>query len=180
MSETESSTNHWMHLPLAEMERLDLDHRNSLQGAPPLEAITNELELTQYLVASDQPQLRAFPLLIGWEWHVYPNRSQCGVGDLLFTDGTGRFAVVEVKFLTPRGGHTARESRRRGRRKVELQAKTFGMLLLRFNPGIRGVDSFYFTNFWSPPRLTLVSSVGPDGTPVHVVEGETNPPFSET
>eukprot|EP00762_Andalucia_godoyi_P004792 ANDGO_07249.mRNA.1 hypothetical protein len=41
----------------------------------------------------------AHPFLVEYEWEVAESRTDMGKGDLVFTDGGGRFAVVEVKFI---------------------------------------------------------------------------------
>jgi len=64
-----------------------------------------------------------YPYVIEDEWEVEPGRTDRGRGDLVFTDGAGCFAVVEVKWLdlesTGRTGTTKRTSNRKKRRAVE-------------------------------------------------------------
>lgn len=65
-------------------------------------------------------------LLIDDEWDVVPGAPQHGRGDLLFTDGEGTYAVVEVKHLDVGAtGPTARVKRTKKRRQVEAQALTY-------------------------------------------------------
>jgi Holliday junction resolvase-like predicted endonuclease len=70
---------------------------------------------------------REYPLLIEYEWEVQESRTDRGRGDLVFTDGHGRFAVVEVKMIQGETltGPTARANRNQNRKKLEEQASFY-------------------------------------------------------
>lgn len=114
-----------------------------IRGTP--EQPQNEAELTRFLVANSLTVLPDYPLVVRQEWAVVPGLPQYGVGDLVFARSEGELAVVEVKFLNTANGHTARESRRRGRQKVERQAHLYGEALKKQNPEAN-VAVFTFTN----------------------------------
>lgn len=78
-----------------------------------------EATLTRELVLSSHDLLPEFPYLIDHEWEEVPGRTQHGRGDLLFTDGASRYAVVEVKSITASGNNTNR------RTAVECQARRY-------------------------------------------------------
>lgn len=89
-----------------------------------------EFGLLRNLVVDGHPLLDAFPLLYDYEWEVQPGRSDGGCGDLVFTDGAGNFAVVEVKFIdTGRTGRTVRVKRTKSRSLVRAQARTYANAL---------------------------------------------------
>ena len=75
-----------------------------------------EFGLARELVLNSAAMLPDFPFLIDHEWEVVPGSTTFGRGDLIFTDGRGRFAVVEVKTIEGSGSRTNR------RTKVEEQA----------------------------------------------------------
>ena len=89
------------------------------------------------------------------EWDVIDSKTNLGRGDLVFTDGTGCFAVVEVKWIDldseSRMGTTKRTSNRQKRRKVEEQAIEYAnkyQAKLSANKLIvvKSIAAFYFTN----------------------------------
>lgn len=71
-----------------------------------------EYKLGRDLVLTAPLALSAYPLVYDYEWEVNQGHSQYGKGDLVFTDGTGRFAIVEVKWIDlETSGRTARTRR---------------------------------------------------------------------
>ena len=128
-----------------EVQEADRRIRKTLREAGGPEDIACEFHLVQHFVANSKELLPAFPFLVLREWEVVPGASQSGVGDLVFTDGDGRYAVVEVKFLNPGSGHTARESRRRGRQTVWWQAEHYGEKLFRRVPAALEVVCYAYT-----------------------------------
>ncbi len=97
-----------------------------------------------------QRLLGAYPYVIDDEWEVVPGHTNHGRGDLVFTDGEGRFAVVEVKYIDlesiHRHGPTKRTSNRKKRRKVEDQAREYAAQLIPRLPAGAEVTAFIFTN----------------------------------
>ncbi|MAA79333.1 MAG: hypothetical protein CL916_08735 [Deltaproteobacteria bacterium] len=83
--------------------------------------IRSERDLKIYLISNSSELLPDYTYVVDDEWFVIDGKSQYGKGDLLFTDGTGHFAVVEIKYLTPYSGATARKKRNKGKNKVEEQ-----------------------------------------------------------
>ena len=72
------------------------------------------------------------------ECYVENDRSDKGVGDVVFSDHRGeRFLIVEVKHLNPRTGNTARVSRNDARQKVRQQAEFYGKAWTAKHPGRR-------------------------------------------
>jgi len=107
-----------------------------------------EFSLKRKLVTGDY--LPEFPFLVDDEWEYMPGRTDMGRGDLVFTDGEGNFAVVEVKWVdggTAGGrGTTRRAAKRKKRRKVEDQALNYARLWAgKVGGGVR-VDAFLFSN----------------------------------
>ena len=83
---------------------------------------SGEYNLKRKLILEGDPGLAGYPLLYDDEWEVVPGQSNCGKGDLVFTDGQGKFAVVEVKYMNPSTGRTARTRRTKQRKQVVEQA----------------------------------------------------------
>ncbi len=101
--------------------------------------------------------LEGYPYVIDDEWEAVPDRGDRGRGDLVFTDGHGAYAVVEVKYIdledTERRGSTRRTSNRKKRRKVEEQARAYARILFeRLGPPAR-VEAYWFTNQHEAPVL---------------------------
>jgi len=78
-----------------------------------------EARLTRELVLHSAEVLPDYPYLVDHEWEEVPGRSQDGRGDLLFSDGQGAFAVVELKSILGSGKNTNR------RTAVEKQARRY-------------------------------------------------------
>ena len=86
----------------------------------------DEFKLKRAFVLRSEEFLPEHPYLYADEWEVVPGETNQGRGDLLFTDGVGSFAVVEVKYIdSGRTGSTVRTKRRKSRRHVGEQAAKF-------------------------------------------------------
>ncbi len=106
-----------------------------------------EFALKRELVLRSHDILSEYPFLIDSDWEVYPNMAQNGQGDLIFTDGQKRFAVVEVKWIdTARTGSTVSARRTKNRKKVKEQAAWYrDVLASRLQDAVK-VEGYYFTN----------------------------------
>ncbi len=93
-----------------------------------------EQRLRRKLVVRSGEWLADYPFLVGVEWRA-PDGSP---GDLLFFDGHGRFAAVEVKALGNR-----ERTKRRG--DVERQARSFARAVEVLYPGSE-VEAFVYTD----------------------------------
>lgn len=121
----------------------------------------NEYALKRQLVLSSHQLLPNHPYVVEDEWEVEPGRTDKGRGDLVFTDGTECFAVVEVKWIDLEGlgrtGSTKRTSNRKKRRAVEEQAINYANiytdLVLRELNTVKRVEAFVFTNEYAKPCL---------------------------
>ena len=124
-----------------------------------------EYQLKRQLVLNSDGLLPHYPYVIEDEWEVEAGRADKGRGDLVFTDGAGCFAVVEVKWIdldgSQRTGSTKRVSNRKKRRTVEQQAIDYANnyleLLLKKRKAVESVEGYIFTNEEERPRsLTKV------------------------
>jgi hypothetical protein len=93
-----------------------------------------EQGLRRSLVVRSAEWLGDYPFLVGVEWRA-PDGSP---GDLLFFDGSTRFAVVEVKALGTR-------ERTRPRGDVERQARSFAEAVAVLYPGAE-VEPLVYTD----------------------------------
>ena len=98
-----------------------------------------EAKLTRELALASREVLPDYPFLIDCEWEEVPGRTQDGRGDLLFTDGEGRYAVVEVKSILGSGQNTNR------RTQVEKQARRYLAAARKRFPG-EEVEAFVYTD----------------------------------
>lgn len=116
-----------------------------------------EYALKRQLVLSSHQLLPRYPYVIEDEWEVEPGRTDKGRGDLVFTDGKGHFAVVEVKWIdiqnSDRVGVTRRGSNRKKRRKVEKQAGDYAEILSKKYDCISHIEAYAFTNEQDCPQL---------------------------
>lgn len=114
----------------------------------------NEYALKRQLVLASRELLPDYPFLIEDEWEAEPNRNQEGKGDLLFSDGEGRFAVVEVKWLDlGASGKTPKTRRTKKRKKVKDQAVNYASALAQRLQLFVQIEGYSFTNEWSKPQL---------------------------
>ena len=84
-----------------------------------------EFQLAKKLVQNSQTLLPTYPYLFRYEWDVIPDWSHTGCGDLVFTDGRGNYAIVEVKHIPQSSGRTIRTRRNRKRKDVIIQARWY-------------------------------------------------------
>jgi hypothetical protein len=98
-----------------------------------------------------------YPYVIDDEWDVEPGHPNHGRGDLLFSDGAGRFAVVEVKYVDliglNRDSRNRRNSNRKKRRKVEEQAMTYAREFARQQGAGAEIATYIYTNDRDEPVL---------------------------
>jgi hypothetical protein len=119
----------------------------------------NEYALKRKFVINSVTFIPDYPYLIDDEWEVEPSRTEQGKGDLLFTDGAGRFAVVEVKWIDLEGssgsrtGSTRRVSNRKKRRQVEEQADKYTQALGRLLDSFIEIEGYSYTNSETMPQL---------------------------
>jgi hypothetical protein len=110
----------------------------------------NEFLLKRQLILHSSKLLPRYPYVIDDEWEVEASYTDKGRGDLIFTDGAGYYAVVEVKWIdvegTGRQGTTKRGSNRQKRRKVEQQAIHYATCLLERLDDVVSVSAYIFTN----------------------------------
>jgi hypothetical protein len=120
----------------------------------------DEYTLKRKLVLNRDRLLPQYPYVIEDEWDVIDSRTDLGRGDLVFTDGIGCFAIIEVKWIDldglSREGKTRRESNRQKRRKVEEQAIKYAHIYrdkLSADKLIvmKSTEAFYFTNEYDTP-----------------------------
>lgn len=121
----------------------------------------NEYSLKRKLILNSSQLLPNYSYVIEDEWEVEPGRTDKGRGDLVFTDGNGQFAVVEVKWIDVEGlgraGTTKRGSNRKKRRTVEKQsidyANDYFKLLSRQLVIVKQMEAYIFTNEYNCPHL---------------------------
>lgn len=107
----------------------------------------DEFKLKRAFVLASASWLPDHPYLVDDEWDVKPGHPNHGRGDLVFTDGVGRFAVVEVKYIDlERTGKTARVKRTKDRGKVLEQAETYAQDWAARTRGDSEVVGFAYTN----------------------------------
>lgn len=145
------------------MNLSQIEHRNQVLRAyfEGRDWDTNgEYALKRKLVLNSTKLLPDYPYVIEDEWEVQPGRTDRGRGDLVFTDGSGSFAVVEVKAIdlesTERTGTTKRVSNRKKRRTVEEQAFRYAEIYqksLNEDQTVGNqVKSYLFTNEHNSPK----------------------------
>ena len=119
----------------------------------------DEFMLKRNLVLRSHELLPAFPFLVDDEWDVVAGQTNNGRGDVVFADGEGAFAVVEVKYIDlERSGRTARAKRTDSRGKVLEQARTYAVAAAHRYQATGGVLALAYTNE-SPDVLVEVGRV---------------------
>lgn len=103
------------------------EQQQHMQSLPPDCTHLNEARLEQQILQRPPACLHAFPYLHSREWMS----DDGGKGDLVFTDGHGLFAVVEVKYINLQ----SHNNRTQKRKKVKEQAQRYGQAFVRRNPG---------------------------------------------
>lgn len=115
-----------------------------------------EFLLKRKLVLNSHELLPSFPFLIDDEWEVEPNRSQQGKGDLLFSDGLGNFAVVEVKYIDLENtGSTASNRRTKKRSLVIEQTKEYTNALASHLKKFVKIEGYIYTNEVNAPQCVI-------------------------
>lgn len=111
-----------------------------------------EFDLKRSLVQRSVELLPDFPYCIDDEWEVVPGKANMGRGDLVFSDGQLRYAVVEVKYLDFKStGRTAQAKRNDARSKVVNQALEYAdHFRARAHPEAQ-VEPYTFTNEYKTP-----------------------------
>jgi len=98
--------------------------------------------------------LAPFPFLVSNEWEPIPGWPQGGKGDLVFTDGGGRYAVVEVKWMAPLySGPSQKKRRNKKRGKVKRQAQIYAIHVLQVCTDALEVRMMTYTNDPQRPGL---------------------------
>ena len=107
----------------------------------------DEFLLKRRFVSESSKLLPGFPFVVDDEWEFEPGHTNEGRGDLIFTDGEGRFAVVELKYMdNNRSGPTARKKRTKDRGKVVEQAQDYALKLWRLHQHDTVVEAYSYTN----------------------------------
>ncbi|GAB4134287.1 MAG: hypothetical protein Fur0046_05920 [Cyanobacteria bacterium J069] len=141
------------------MNHQEIEHRNQvLRGyfAGRDWDQNGEYGLKRTLVLNSDRLLPDYPYVIENEWEVEPGQAHKGRGDLVFTDGAGHFAVVEVKWLNRIGSGGNRKGRqervRVKRHLVRKQALHYAQVyaVSKLEAGViddlNAVAAFVFTN----------------------------------
>jgi hypothetical protein len=120
--------------------------------------LNHEHQLKRQLILNSATLLSSYPYLCDDEWEVEPSRAEQGKGDLIFTDGWGRYAVVEVKWIdlghaaVNRTNATRRSSNRQKRRSVENQAQQYAVALSQLLAWYEEIVGYSYTNEQSMPQ----------------------------
>ncbi|MEO1744208.1 MAG: hypothetical protein AAFR99_20675 [Cyanobacteria bacterium J06629_9] len=137
-------------MELSEIRRRDQVIRAYIEGRD-WDSI-GEYALKRQLVLESRRLLPDYPYVIDDEWDVEPGHTQHGRGDLIFTDGRGCFAVVEVKYIDLGGvnrtgsSRTKRTRNNRKRKKLREQApKYLDCLAVKLGTAIR-LEAYIFSN----------------------------------
>lgn len=139
----------------------------------------DEFLLKRSLVLNRSELLPTFPFVVDDEWDVVPGKTDQGRGDLVFTDGAGCFAVVEVKFIDlGRSGPTARSKRTGSRKKVVEQAMDYAHLLYARHGADAKVEAFSFTNERTKPVSEGIISGEVRSSPTYELPDVALPPES--
>lgn len=111
----------------------------------------NEFLLKRKLILNSLQLLPKYPFVVEDEWEVEFGRSDSGLGDLIFTDGNGNFAVVEIKYIDKlNSGDTVSNRRTKKRQKVREQSIKYTDIYSK-NNFVKSIKAFIFTNDNSQP-----------------------------
>ena len=120
-----------------------------------------EFLILKYIVLHPEvwPRYREYPLIFAWELPLDPQRTDAGKVDLVLTDGQGKFLLVEVKYISPKPGKTARTKRNKNRKKGAEQASSFKTQFQQLHPEWH-VDAETVTNdqIWSEAYEQFVTA----------------------
>lgn len=142
-------------LNLDEIIQRDNRIRNKYREDIVFDNIRSEKELKIYLIVNSLEVFPDYTYVVDDEWFVIEGESHYGVGDLIFTDGQGHFAVVELKYLTLSSGPTARKSRNKGKNKVQEQVRIYMYEYKKKYPEITELKGYYYTNQQKNPIKVL-------------------------
>ncbi|MFT4623632.1 MAG: hypothetical protein ACI8PZ_002288 [Myxococcota bacterium] len=122
----------------------------------------DEFALKRDLVRRSHDLLPHHPFLVEDEWDVVSGHTNHGRGDLVFTDGEGRFAVVEVKYINlTSSGATARRRRTKCRRQVHQQAQAYAAVIRDRHDAVGPVLAFAYTNERPDTLVAVVWEAAP-------------------
>lgn len=137
------------------MEQSEIRYRNKTISDYHLSRTWDENKeflLKSELIMSRKTLMPMYPYVVEDEWEVITGKSDEGMGDLVFTDGDGNFAVVEVKYLDKvSSGGTASSRRTKKRQKVKEQSVKYAQIYSK-KEFVKSVKSFIFTNEAPQPR----------------------------
>lgn len=106
------------------------------------------------MILNSDELLPKYPFVVEDEWEVEFGRSDAGLGDLIFTDGNGNFAVVEIKYIDKlNSGNTASVRRTMKRKKVQEQSGKYAYIYGK-NNFVKSIEAFTFTNENPEPMET--------------------------
>jgi hypothetical protein len=111
--------------------------------------------------------LPQFPYLFLYDWDVIPGHSQHGKGDLVFADGKGNFAIVQVKYLDfSNTGSTGSSRRTKHRQNLKKQTRRYTEALpehLKHTNNnlfdIKDIKGYFYTNDDPKPILFISDTV---------------------
>ena len=114
----------------------------------------NEYLLKQKLIRCSDRLLPEYQYVIEDEWEVDAGRADQGCGDLIFTDGLGNFAVVEVKWIDVKSsGSTATNKRTKKRKAVKEQAISYATIYKEKNlSAVKQLEAYTYTNEYDKPQ----------------------------
>lgn len=114
----------------------------------------DEYILKQKLIRCSAWLIPEYQYVIEDEWEVDAGRADQGCGDLVFTDGLGNFAVVEVKWIdVMSSGSTATNKRTKKRKAVKEQAISYAEIYKEKNlSAVNQVEAYTYTNEYEKPQ----------------------------
>lgn len=120
--------------------------------------LNSEYIIKQRLVLDSDRLLPQYPYVVEDEWEVTPDRSNEGKGDLVFTDASGCFAVIEVKHININSfGGNSSTKRTLKRKTVKEQAIIYAEHYIKLASNqqmcVKQVSAFIFTNELSLPKI---------------------------
>lgn len=81
--------------------------------------------LREFILSQDHPVRSVYKFVYDLDWRADLPHGLFGRGDLVLTDGKGKFLVVEVKYIDPLEGRTMRTRRTKKRKEVLAQTYTY-------------------------------------------------------
>lgn len=105
-----------------------------------------EFESVRTLVIHRREMLPSFPYVFDYEWEMTPGNPNEGRGDLLFTDGAGGYAAIEVKYIPPESTRNIRRRNREKREKAKEQVARYGRAVFELRPDAQRVTLMTYNN----------------------------------